>query len=78
MVSAAIQKQVSRDLSPIWEVQATVDAFDSLEDVPLGYWQIIIKDNIKFNAAGIHLNRKNGQPFALVEYSEELVSHYQP
>jgi hypothetical protein len=71
MVSAAIQKQVSRDLAPIWNIQATVDAFDKLEDVPLGYWQVIIKDNIGYDAAGIHLNSDNGQPFALVQYSDD-------
>ena len=62
---------VSRDLGPIWDIEATVDAFDNLEDVPLGYWQVIIKENIGFDAGGIHLNTDNGQPFALVEYSED-------
>jgi hypothetical protein len=45
-VSAALQKQMSRDLAPIWEISATVDTFASLEDVPDGYWPMIIKDNI--------------------------------
>src|SRR6266404_170431 len=71
IVSAAIQKQVSRDLGPIWDIQASVSAFDTLEDVPLGYWQVIIKDNIGYDAAGIHLNSDNGQPFALVQYSDD-------
>lgn len=72
VVSAAVQKQVSRDLAPIWNIEATVDAFDTLEDVPLGYWQVIIKDNINVkNAAGIHLNTDNGQPYALVQYSDD-------
>lgn len=70
-VSAAIQKQVSRDLAPIWNIEATVDAFDALEDVPLGYWQLIIKDNIPYSAAGIHLNSDNGQPYALVQYADD-------
>lgn len=64
-VSAALQKQASRDLAPIWEINATVDAFGKLEDVPLGYWPIMIRDDIGFDAAGIHLD-KDGQPFALV------------
>jgi hypothetical protein len=78
IVSAAIQKQVSRDLGPIWDIQASVSAFDTLEDVPLGYWQVIIKDNIGYDAAGIHLNSDNGQPFALVQYSDDwslTISH---
>jgi hypothetical protein len=36
-VSAAIQKQISRDFGPVWNGEATVDAFDKLEDVPIGY-----------------------------------------
>lgn len=66
-ISAAIQKQVMRDFGPIWEVQATVDAFPLLEDVPLGYWPVIIRDDIGYNAAGIHLD-KDGQPFSLVKF----------
>jgi hypothetical protein len=69
-VSAALQKQALRDLGPIWDVQATVDAFENLEDVPLGYWPITVMDDIPFNAAGIHLDR-DGQPFALVRWSED-------
>ena len=64
--SAALQKQAIRDLAPIWEVQATVDAFAALDDVPLGYWPIIIRDDIHVRAAGIHED-KDGQPFALVQ-----------
>lgn len=68
-VAAALQKQVARDFAPIWEVQATVDAFATLEDVPLGYWPMIVKKDIGFRgAAGIHLD-KDGQPFALIEHS---------
>ena len=36
-IAAALQKQVTRDFSPIWEVNATVDGFAKLEEVPLGY-----------------------------------------
>ncbi len=69
LVSAAIQKQVARDLRPIWQIDATVDAFARLEDVPLGYWPVVLMDQIPFNAQGIHLNKKNGDPFALVQIS---------
>lgn len=78
VVAAALQKQVSRDFGLHWNVQATVDAFGDLHDVPLGYWHIIIRDDIPFDAAGIHLNEDNGQPFALVRYSTSwplTVSH---
>jgi hypothetical protein len=69
-VSAALQKQVTRDFLPIWEVTATVDAFASLDDVPLDYWPMIVRDDIGYDAAGIHLD-KNGQPFALISSSPD-------
>ncbi len=71
-VAAAIQKQASRDLAPIWSVSATVDAFDLLDDVPIGYWPILVMDNIdQSGAAGIHEDR-NGQPFALVTAAADI------
>ena len=67
--SAALQKQASKDLSPIWGMQATVDVFQDLKDIPLGYWPVIIMDQIDDpDAAGYH-DDKNHQPYALVEYS---------
>ena len=41
-VAAALQKQVARDFGPQWDVKATVDAFATLDDVPLGYWPILV------------------------------------
>jgi len=38
-----------------WSIIPTVDAFELLEDVPLGYWSIVITDNISENALGVHL-----------------------
>jgi hypothetical protein len=71
-VSAALQKQVTRDLEPIWEISATVDAFDKLDDVPVGYWPLRIMDDIGTpGAAGIHED-ENGQPFALITGSSDL------
>lgn len=65
-VSAALQKRVSRDFGPIWDVTGTCDPFNKLEDVPIGYWPIIVRDDIGTpGAAGVHED-KNGQPFALV------------
>jgi hypothetical protein len=48
-----------------------VDAFAKLEDVPDGYWPMIIKDNIGYNAAGIHMD-KDGQPFALISAADSI------
>lgn len=66
-VAAALQKQCSRDFEPIWGITATVNAFDILDDVPTGYWPVIVRDDIGFpGAAGIHLD-DDGQPFGLVQ-----------
>src|SRR5438132_7482707 len=65
--SAAIQNQVSRAFGPIWQIDATVSYFEKLTDVPLGYWPVIIKDDInEQGAAGVHLD-DNNQPYALVQ-----------
>ena len=66
-VAAALQKQATRDLAPIWGIQATVDPFATLDDVPLGYWPIIVTEEDLGDAAGVHED-KEGQPFSLVSY----------
>jgi hypothetical protein len=67
IVAAALQRQVTRDFGPIWGADATVDAFASLEDVPLGYWPIVICDTIGTSQlAGFHEDRM-GQPYSLVK-----------
>jgi len=69
-VAAALQKQATRDLGPIWGIEATVDAFTKLKDVPGGYWPIIIKEKIDDpSAAGYHSD-KYRQPFALVKFED--------
>ncbi|MBV9946513.1 MAG: hypothetical protein JOZ69_06675, partial [Myxococcales bacterium] len=65
-VSAALQKQITRDVSPIWGVTATVDPFDRLEDVPLGYWPIILTLRDLAGQDGMHLDAQ-GSPYALVQ-----------
>jgi len=68
-VAAALQKQITRDFAPLWNVDATVAAFAS-DQVPQGYWPISIEDNLdQFpGAAGIHLNEQDNSPYALVLY----------
>jgi hypothetical protein len=69
-VVAALQRQATRDFGPIWDVSASVDAFPRLEDVPTGYWPMIVKTDINTpGAAGVHED-KNGQPFALISMSD--------
>jgi hypothetical protein len=67
--AAALQKQVTRDFGPVWGVNATVNAFSSLDDVPVDYWPIMVRDDIDTpGAAGVHED-DSGQPFALVQFS---------
>ncbi len=71
-VSAALQKQITRDFSPIWKKPATIDAFASLDDVPSDYWPIVITDDIGTpNASGVHMD-SNGQPYALVATDSDI------
>jgi hypothetical protein len=67
-VAAALQKQVIRDLVPFWDVTATVDAFPSLNVVPVDYWPLIIVDFVSGIGTGFHLDGR-GQPYAIVEHT---------
>lgn len=64
-VSAAMQKQVLRDFSPIWQVGVSVDAFADEKRVPMGYWKVLLIDEIR-DAAGYHAT-EDGQPIAYVD-----------
>jgi hypothetical protein len=69
-VAAALDKQVTRDFGPLWGVLATVDPVFSLEDVPVGYWPLVLRDRIKAAGAdGFHKDRF-GQPFARVALTD--------
>jgi hypothetical protein len=70
-ISAALQKQASRDLGPIWDVSATVDPFDSLGSVPVGTWPIVIGGKVPPGAGGFHTDN-NGQPISLVRASRDI------
>jgi hypothetical protein len=68
-VAAALQRQATRDFARTWRQEgATVNAFPVLEDVPVGYWPMIVVEDVR-DAAGVHLD-DNGQPFALIEMSD--------
>jgi hypothetical protein len=70
-LAAALQKQATRDFSPVWQVNATVSAFDALESVPADYWPVIVRDDIdQPGAAGYHTD-DNGQPFSLVQADDQ-------
>jgi hypothetical protein len=68
-VAAALAKQVERDFGPLWNVDATIDAFTKLEDVPIDTWPIIVQRNVQ-GAAGYHDDQQH-QPFAVVEFGDE-------
>ena len=66
-VAAALQRQVLRDLAPLWGLKACVSAFPSLREIPVGYWPVVVADEIlEPGAAGLHLDR-HGSPYCLVE-----------
>ncbi|HEY4971074.1 MAG TPA: hypothetical protein VII35_14330, partial [Steroidobacteraceae bacterium] len=64
--AAALQKQVTNDFGPIWNLTAVVSAFASLETMPHDYWPVILRDTIDEDLLGFHRD-KHGQPYALVE-----------
>lgn len=67
-VSAALQKQMIRDLFPLWGIAATVSAFPQLEDVPVGYWPMIVTDCELGHQGGVHLDA-SGQPYAQIRHA---------
>ncbi len=67
--AAALQRQVLEDFQPVWRRGATVDAFLKLEDVPVDYWPIIVRDDIPYDAQGIHLDNEYG-PYSLLLWDE--------
>jgi hypothetical protein len=69
-VAAALDKQVTRDFGPIWGVPATVDPVFSLDEIPVGYWPIVlVKDTGKSSGLGYHADHY-GQPYALVALTD--------
>ena len=65
-VAAALTMQVSRDVTPIWGIQATVRAFPDVRQVPAGYWPIFVVTNLPPDEGGFHWTRHK-QPYAEVE-----------
>jgi len=76
LAGAALQKQVMRDFGPAWNIQATVDTFAMLDEVPIDYWPIIIRDDIhEPGAAGIHLDKdghRRGMQFHVLDEPAKL------
>ncbi len=47
-VVAAVQKKVSRDLAPVWDVDGSLTVHDSCGDVGVDSMLIVIKDELEF------------------------------
>jgi hypothetical protein len=67
--AAAVQKQVINDFAPVWDVTAMVSAFPSLEQMPLGYWPVVVRDDIGVKDKGAHLGEFGKKVFALVLFT---------
>lgn len=63
--AAAIGIQITRDLSPIWNVQATVQYLQSPANIPVGVWPVFLVAKLPPDEGGFHLDKKN-QPYAEV------------
>jgi hypothetical protein len=63
--AAAVSVQVTRDLSPIWNTQATVQYLPSPHRIPVGVWPVFLVAKLPAGEGGFHLDKKN-QPYAEV------------
>ena len=68
-MAAAIQVQLSRDFEGVWNIRATIAGFETLDEVPVGYWPVTVVNQVK-GAAGIHLDEQ-GDPYALVQADQQ-------
>jgi len=65
---AALQKQVTQDFKPTWDIDATIETFRKGEHIPAGYWHVRICDATKTStAAGYHLDA-DGKPYSVVRF----------
>jgi hypothetical protein len=63
--AAALGIQVSRDVSPIWNVNATVQWLPDSKKIPAGVWPIFLVGSLPPDEGGFHQDKKN-QPYAEV------------
>ena len=63
--ASALNTQVMRDLSPIWNVQATVRYLSDPKKIPVGVWPVFLVAALPPGEGGVHLDKKN-QPYSLV------------
>lgn len=72
LVAAAIQVQLIRDFRVAWGIDATITAFPSQKDVPVGYAIIFMVGDTNAQA-GLHFrpDKPNEPPFAIVKYTDD-------
>jgi hypothetical protein len=63
--AAALNIQAMRDLSDIWNVQATVRYLPDPKKIPVGVWPVFLVAKLPPGEGGVHLD-KNNQPYSLV------------
>jgi hypothetical protein len=64
-VAQALSIQVTRDVQPVWGVQANVMPLQSASKIPPGIWPIFLMKNLPPGEGGFHLDKHN-QPYAEV------------
>ena len=67
-VAEAIQIQVSRDLQPHWNVDATIIAVESVAQVPKGAWRAVVKDRLEYDVYGYHIVDEFNVPIAYLRW----------
>jgi len=67
-VAAAIQKQITRDFAPIWNLDAGITAFGRVEDIPVDYWIVTLCYSVPEGSGG-HRDA-DGRPAAFVEWTD--------
>lgn len=67
-VVAAMQVQISRDLKPHWDVDATLIAVQNESQVPAGAWRAVIKEVIPVDVYGYHTTDERGVPITYMRY----------
>src|SRR5262245_56158593 len=67
-VAAAIQTQITGDFAPAWGIDATLTAFQTVADVPVDYWPVIVQSPTAVGPTLGYHTTNNGVPYALVSY----------
>ena len=67
-VAAAIQIQVSRDLKPHWNVDATIIAVENETQVPQGAWRAVVKNTLPIDVYGYHIVDERNLPIAYLRW----------